>query len=296
MLPIVYSLISVVCWGTSDFTGGYASKRSDAFLITLCAHLSGSALMLTSALVTHAPVPDRASQLWALLAGTMGGTALAIFYRTLAGGKMGLTAPVAALIGAAIPTAFGMMTEGIPGKLPIVGFLLAAAGIWLISRPEERPPILSNCRPRTADDGVLAGDGKRPEGIATAVLCGVGFAGFMLSINQVGNSSVVWSAAYSRSASLVVVGLIVLARRQPIRLDRRGALLALLAGAIDVTGTALFIRADQTGRLDSAVVITSLYPAVTVILARLILKEHFHRWRALGILASLVAVPLIALQ
>jgi drug/metabolite transporter (DMT)-like permease len=88
----------------------------------------------------------------------------------------------------------------------------------------------------------------------------------------------------------------VLARRQPIRLDRRDALLALLAGAIDVTGTALFIRADQTGRLDSAVVITSLYPAVTVILARLILKEHFHRWRALGILAALVAVPLIALQ
>src|SRR5215472_5319489 len=290
MLPIVYSLISVLCWGTSDFTGGYASKRSDAFLITVCAHLSGSALMLTSALVTHAPVPDRASQLWALLAGTMGGTALAIFYRTLAGGKMGLTAPVAALIGAAIPTAFGMMTEGIPGKLPIVGFLLAAAGIWLISRPEERLPILSNGQPRTA------GDRKRPEGIATAVLCGVGFAGFMLAINQVGNSSVVWSAAYSRLASFVVVGLIVLARRQPIRLDRRDALLALLAGAIDVTGTALFIRADQTGRLDSAVVITSFYPAVTVILARLILKEHFHRWRALGILASLVAVPLIALQ
>ena len=290
MLPIAYSLISVLCWGTSDFTGGYASKRSDAFLITLFAHASGTALMLITALATHAPVPDRPSRLWALLAGTMGGVALAIFYRTLAGGKMGLTAPVAALIGAAIPTAFGMFTEGLPGKLPILGFVLAAAGIWLISRPEA-PPQDGQVLTSGAANGT-----KRPEGVGTAVLCGVGFAGFMLAINQVGNSSVLWSAAFSRLASLLVVGLIVVVRRQPFRLERGGALLALFAGAIDVTGTALFIRADQTGRLDSAVVITSLYPAVTVILARIILKEHFHRWRAVGILAALVAVPLIALQ
>ena len=276
MQPLVYSLISVLCWGTSDFTGGFASKRSDAFLITLLAHASGATLMVTLALATHATVPDRSSQLWALAAGAMGGAALAIFYRTLAGGKMGLTAPVAALIGAAIPTAFGMITEGLPGKLPVLGFLLAALGIWLISRPEEAL--------------------GRPEGVSTAVLCGVGFAGFMLAINRVGTSSVLWSAAFARCASLLVVGLIVLARRQPLQLHRHDVLLALFAGAIDVTGTALFIRADQTGRLDSAVVITSLYPAVTVILARVILKEHFHRWRAVGILAALVAVPLIALQ
>lgn len=276
LIPVAFSLIAVLCWGTSDFTGGYASKRSDAFAVTLLAHASGTVLMLTAALATHAPLPSRASELWALAAGSLGGVALAIFYRALAGGKMGLTAPIAALLGAAIPTGFGMLTEGLPGKLPILGFVLAAVGIWLISRPE----------------GPLG----RPEGLSMAVLSGIGFAGFMLCINRVGNSSALWSAAYSRFASFALVGLIVLLRPGKIELHRTDVLLALFAGCIDVTGTALFIRADQTGRLDSAVVITSLYPAVTVVLARLILKEHFHRWRAIGILAALLAVPLIALQ
>jgi len=275
-MPVLNSLLAVLCWGTSDFTGGYASKRSDAFVVTLVAHASGTALMLTLALGSHAPFPSRASELWALAAGAMGGVALAIFYRTLAGGKMGLTAPIAALLGAAIPTGFGIFTEGLPGKLPLVGFVLAAVGIWLISRPEEKL--------------------GRPEGLSMAVLSGIGFAGFILCINRVGSSSVLWSAAHSRFASFACVGMIVLARGKKLELHRNDLLFGLFAGCLDVTGTALFIRADQIGRLDSAVVITSLYPAVTVILARLILKEHFHRWRALGILAALIAVPLIALQ
>lgn len=275
-MPVFYSLLAVLCWGTSDFTGGYASKRSDAFLVTLIAHASGTVLMTTLALATHAPMLSTDSGLWALAAGALGGLALAIFYRALAGGKMGLTAPISALLGAAIPTGFAMLTEGFPGKLPILGFVLAAIGIWLISRPEEKL--------------------GHPEGISMAVVAGIGFAGFMLCIHRVGESSVLWSAAYSRFASFVLVGLIVLLRRSKIDFHRNDLLFGLFAGCIDATGTALFIRAEQIGRLDSAVVISSLYPAVTVILARVILKEHFHRWRALGILAALVAVPLIAMQ
>lgn len=271
-----YSLLAVLCWGTSDFTGGYASKRSDAFLVTLLAHASGAALMLAAALLMHAPFPDHRTELWAIAGGALGGVGLAIFYRTLASGKMGLTAPISALIGAGIPTLFGIITAGIPGPLPIAGFMLAALGIWLISRPE----------------GPLG----RPEGISMAVLAGIGFAGFFLCISRVGRSSVLWSSAHSRLGALALVGLIVLFRPGRHRVHSSDALLALFAGCLDVTGTALFIRADQLGRLDSAVVITSLYPAVTVLLARAILKEHFHRWRAVGILAAILAVPLIALQ
>ncbi len=275
-MPIVYSLLAVLCWGTSDFTGGYASKRSDAFLVTLIAHASGTFLMTTLALSTRAPMLSTNSALWALAAGALGGLALAIFYRALAGGKMGLTAPISALLGAAIPTGVGIWTEGLPGTLPIVGFVLAALGIWLISRPE--------------------GQLGHPEGVAMAVVAGIGFAGFMLCIHRVGDSSVLWSAAFSRFASFAMVAVIVLLRIGKLSFERNDMLLGLLAGCIDATGTALFIRAEQIGRLDSAVVISSLYPAVTVLLARVILKEHFHRWRALGILAALVAVPLIAMQ
>ena len=275
-LPAALSLAAVICWGTSDFTGGYAARRSDAFLVTLFAHATGLILMLVLSFSTHAPVPSRASEYWALAAGALGGSALAIFYRALAMGNMGLTAPIAAVLAAALPTAYGMRVEGTPHAAALIGFLLAGLGIWLISRPE----------------GELA----RPGGLSLAVLAGVGFAGFFISIHRVGDNSAFWSAALSRLGSLLSVAAIVVARRGRPRLDLRDALLALFAGSLDVIGTALFIRADQTGRFDAAVVLTSLYPAITVLLARIFLKERFTRWKTLGILAALAAVPMIALQ
>ena len=188
---------------------------------------------------------------------------------------MGLTAPVAAVLGAAIPAAFTMITHGLPGKLAIAGFLLAGLGIWLISRPD--------------------GSGNY-RGVFMAALAGIGFAGFFICINRTGDSSALWSAVFSRVASLLLVGAIVLFRRRRGPLLRSDAALAIFAGCLDVTGTALFIRANQTGRLDSAVVLSSLYPALTVLLARFFLNEKFTRWKTVGILAARAAVPLIALQ
>ena len=276
LLSTGFALASAACWGTSDFSGGYASKRSDAFLVTLLAHSGGFVLMTGLAIIGGAPFPSRSGELWALAAGALGGTALAVFYRTLASGSMGITAPLAAVLAAGIPTAFAIITEGLPGVLPIIGFVLAVAGIWLMSRP----------------DAVVG----RPEGLFWAVLAGLGFAGFFICINLTGNNSAVWSSAHARLASLILVAAIVLARRGPKTLSLRDAGVGIFAGCLDSTGTLLFIRADQTGRLDAAVVLSSLYPAITVLLARLILKEHFTRWKAVGILAALAAVPMIALQ
>jgi drug/metabolite transporter (DMT)-like permease len=274
LVPAAFSLAAGLCWGTSDFSGGFASRRSDAFLVTLLSHAGGFVLMLTLAFATGADFPSRSSQLWAAAAGLSGGAALIIFYRALSQG-MGLTAPVAAVIGAAIPAAFTMITQGLPGALAIAGFLLAGLGIWLISRP----------------DG--SGDSR---GVLTAVLAGVGFSGFFICISRTGDSSVLWSSVFSRIASLLFVGVIVLLRRRWAPLRRSDAAVALFAGCLDVTGTALFIRAAQSGRLDSVVVLSSLYPALTVLLARIFLKEQFTRLKTVGIVAALAAVPLIALQ
>jgi drug/metabolite transporter (DMT)-like permease len=276
LVPAGFSLGAVLCWGTSDFIGGYAARRANAFFLTTIAHASGGLLMVTLALLNHSEFPSRTSVLWALAAGFVGGGALAIFYRALAMGKMGLTAPVAAVLGAAIPTVFGMFTEGLPGSVQIAGFGLAVAGIWLISRSE---------------------DAGRPEGLGLAALAGIGFAGFFLCVKQAGNgsSSALWIAAVSRSASFVLTSLIVLLERD-FRMTRPSAAFGVLAGCLDVSGSALIIRASQTGRLDAAVVISSLYPAITVLLAWLILKEHLTRWKTVGIFAALAAVPMIALH
>lgn len=271
--PTAFSLAAVFAWGTSDFVGGYASRRTNAFLLTAIAHLSGLLLMTSLALASHSPFPSQTAVVWSLLGGLSGGGALAIFYRALSSGRMGLTAPVAAVLGAAIPTIFGMFREGLPQTAQISGFVVAAAGIWLISRSEDDSP---------------------PAGIGMAALAGVGFAGFYLCMKQAGDASAFWLAATSKVASFTLTGAIVLIGRIPRNIDGSGIGFGVLAGCLDVMGSVLFIRASQTGRLDAAVVLSSLYPAVTVLLARFILREHFTRWKALGMVAALLAVPMIA--
>jgi drug/metabolite transporter (DMT)-like permease len=276
LIPVSFSLAAVFSWGTSDFVGGYAARRVNAFLFTSLAHASGLIMMTALALINGSPFPSRSGVAWALAAGAIGGLALAIFYQALATGKMGLTAPVGALLGAAIPTVFTITTEGLPGAMPIIGFVLAGAGIWLISRPD--------------------GDAGCPEGLGLAALAGVGFAGFYLCVKQAGDSSALWTAALARGASFVATITVVLIGRHFRDMTTGGVALSVVAGCLDVGGSALFVRARQTGRLDAAVVISSLYPAITVLLARIILREHFTRWKTIGMFAALLAVPMIAWQ
>lgn len=258
----------------SDFLGGIGARRANAFLFTAIVHISGMVLMGSLALFTRAPLPGNASLPWALLAGSVGGIALALFYRALASGKMGLTAPVAAVLGAGIPTIVTAFAEGFPGYRHVAGFVLAGIGVWLISRTEDR-----------------AG---RPEGLGLAVLAGIGFAGFYLCIKRAGNGSALWIAVISRTGSFFVTSAFVLFGRHIRAVPPPVLAIAGLAGCLDITGTVVFIRAAQNGRLDEAVVLSSLYPAVTVLLARIFLHEHFSRARTVGMLAALLAVPMVA--
>jgi len=296
VLPVTFSLGSVFTWGTSDFLGGYAVRRANAFQFTTLAHACGTLFMTALAVTNHSAFPSSTSVCWALAAGLSGGAALAIFYRALASGRMGLAAPVAAVVSAGIPTVFAMLTDGLPRTIQLAGFVFAGIGLWLISRPENQ---------------------TRPEGLGLAVVAAIGFAGFFLCVKQAGNAAALWTAGLARFASFVLTGAIVLVLRKrkqdpastgqrerveakvsspnsAISLDLRSTAIAIIAGCLDVSGSALFIRASQIGRLDVSVVISSLYPAITVLLARLLLHEHFSRWRTIGMLAALAAVPMIA--
>jgi drug/metabolite transporter (DMT)-like permease len=159
------------------------------------------------------------------------------------------------------------------GRIPLLGFVIAAVGLWLITRTE---------------------DGAKPQGIGLAVIAGIGFASFYLSVRQAGDVSAFWIAALTRTGGLIVTSLIVLMLRNFREITSAGVRWGVVTGCIDSLGTILFVHSSQSGRLDEAVVISSLYPAVTVLLARLFLKEHFTRWRLVGLLAALAAVPMIA--
>jgi drug/metabolite transporter (DMT)-like permease len=269
----IYALGAVCAWGISDFLGGYTARRFNAFLLTAIGHASGLAMVVTFARANHLAFPSTHSLAWALMAGASGGSALSLFYRALSQGNMGLAAPVATVIGAAIPAIFSIWTQGLPHPLAIAGFGLALVGIWLISRPE---------------------DSKKPKGLGLAFISGIGFAGFYICMRQAGSGAAPWLAAASRSASLIVTLAIVLLSKNFRPVFPAGFAVGALAGCLDVTGTIMFVRASQTGRLDTAVVLTSLYPVITVLLARVFLKEHFTRWKTAGMAAALAAVPMIA--
>ena len=297
--PATCSVTAAFCWGSSDFAGGYASRRANAFTFTAFTHICAIAVMLPIALAQQADFPSGASILWALLAGSVGGFSLAIFYRALSTGQMGLVAPVGALLGAAIPALVDIAMEGSPRRWTLVGFILAILAIWLITRPE---PASGLCALASASgekkvdanpESPKAEAGRRPAGVAMAALAGVGFAGFYLCIHQT-HGSPTWLAIVSRVGSFTATAVAVVAMRAPLALDRPRAAFGMVAGFLDISGSALFIYASQRGRLDEAVVITSLYPAVTVLLARLVLREHFSRWKVVGLVAALAAVPLIA--
>jgi len=273
-IPAADSLIAFGVWGASDFLGGVGARRANAFLFTAIVHLSSLVAVGTVALMIGGPFLGHASLAWSLLAGATGGFALALFYRALARGNMGLVAPVAAVLGAAIPTMVTAFYEGFPSYRHLLGFILAGIGVWLISRTE-------------------AGVG-RPEGLGMAVLAGTGFAGFYLCTHQAGNASALWIGTCSRAGSLLVTGGIVLFGRHLRAVPAQVLGIAIVAGVLDVAGSVVFIRASQIGRLDDAVVISSLYPAITVLLARIFLHEHFSRARTIGMVAALAAVPMIA--
>jgi uncharacterized membrane protein len=273
-LPAAYSLTAVGVWGTSDFLGGVGARRVNAFLFTAIVHLSGLIACAAAAILSGAPFPPLNSFLWSFLAGLLGGFSLVFFYRALAQGNMGLIAPVSAVLSAAIPTVLSAFVDGAPAKRQIFGFLLAAVGVWLISRTES--------------------GSDRPKGFGIAVLAGIGFAGFYICAHQAGNASPLWIGTCSRCGSLAITGTIAVFGRLITKMPGRILTIALVAGVLDIAGSVFFIRAAQIGRLDEAVVISSLYPAITVLLARIFLHEHFSRARTLGMFAALCAVPMIA--
>lgn len=268
----LFALGTVCSWGVSDFLGGYTARRFQPFLLAGLGHLAGTVFVASLALAGHEPVPAWSHLAWAAAGGAAGGLSLGIFYRALSA-NMGLAAPVSAVLSAAIPTAFAMLTRGAPAPLTMVGFALALAGIWLISRPEG---------------------GTRPEGLGLALFAGVGFALFYIFMARAGSGPAFWLATASRGAAFLVTAIVIVAGQKLRPTYSAGFGLGILAGCVDVTGTVLYIHAVQTGRLDTTVILSSLYPTVTVLLARILLKEHFTKWKAVGVIAALAAVPMIA--
>lgn len=272
-----FSLASALSWGGGDFSGGLASKKVNTFQVVAVAHGTGLVLVAALAFVLGETFPGMYAMRWGAFAGISGAVGLAALYRGLAIGKMGIVAPVAAVLTAALPVVYGIRMQGAPKPMQIGGFVLATVAIILISKPERAQGV--------------------PKGLGLAILAGIGFGGFLICINRAGNASVFWPLVAARVVSLTfMLLLIIFTGREQVKAALSGKLwlLMMTAGALDTAGNALFVLATQVGRLDVAAVLSSLYPASTVLLARFVLHERMSAVQNGGMVAALVSIPLIA--
>lgn len=280
----VFGLASATSWGGGDFCGGLATRRAPVFTVAAVSKLASLSAMLILAWLRAEQIPSLHVLLWAGAAGVGGAVGLMALYQALAVGVMGIAAPVSAVIAATMPVVFAAFSEGLPTWVQFVGFGLALVAVWFISRPPAPALALSE---------------RQPRGLRLAALAGIGFGGFYIFISQARSAAVFWPLAASQLITLVTIMAVVFAM---ILAHRRGVFdipvqiipMMLLAGVLDAGGNAFFLLAEHAGRLDVAAVLASLYPTSTVVLARVILSERVSSTQAVGIIAALASIPLIA--
>jgi drug/metabolite transporter (DMT)-like permease len=283
VLTVVCGLGSALTWGAADFSGGWASKKGSILPVIFFAEIIGAALLLILAFFVPEPADWGRQFFWGGLAGLSGTCGLAALYRGLAGGRMGVVAPVSAVLTACIPILFTFLTTGPPQNHQIVGFVLGLAAVWLLSSTGKPAAGTAEARP---------GDFKTE--LFLSLLAGLGFAGFFICIGHVPDGAYIRPLLGARVAALFFLGLILVRKGQSIFPGPTQRPYAALAGLLDTVSNALFVVAVHKGRLDVAAVLTSMYPAVTVMLAWGFLKERLTPFQWSGFFAALISLVLIA--
>jgi drug/metabolite transporter (DMT)-like permease len=276
LASVAFGLASAASWGAGDFSGGLATRRAPAAGVVIASQGVGIALLVVLALATGEAVPSAGQFGWAALAGANGAFGLLALYSALASGRMGIAAPISGVVGAVVPVLAGMRLHGPPGALRLTGFGLALVGVWLLTAavgPAQR---------------------ARPRELALPFLAGVSFGLFLVFIHRAGGAGILWPLTTARGTSIAVLAALGLVT-STLRLPGRSALaLTALAGLLDTGGNAFFVLAAQTGRLDVAGVLSSLYPAATVVLACLLLGERLTGRQTAGAAATLAAIACVS--
>ncbi len=195
----VLGLTAAIIWGAADFSGGIGARYLRVYWLLAISHASSLIALVLLAHLLHQPIPSERILAYGLISGLAGGTALLVFYYALSLGSMGTTAAVTGLLTAALPVLFSLTTIGAPSRRQLVGFVLAAGAIWLISSPSS------------SNEHVVEGQRKK---LALAVISGTGFGIFLIALREANSGGLFWPLAASRvgSLSLAILGGLILSR------------------------------------------------------------------------------------
>ncbi|WP_067486643.1 EamA family transporter [Actinomadura hibisca] len=282
------ALAAAFGYGVADFLGGAVTRRSSVLRTLLWCVPAGLLLTLAGALLTGGD-PAAGPMAWGLAAGLAGGAGLITFYRALARGPMSVVAPVSALTSALLPITVGLLRGERLDTAVLAGLLLCLVAIGLVSMEND------GTAEKTASTRGLLDNGP-----VMAAVSGACFGTFFTVVKQAGDSAGLWPLVGARIGTLTVVlaALLALSRLRPGLLGppmRGRALLALalLSGALDAAANVLYFLAAQRGLLSLAAVLTSLYPAITVLMARIAYSERLRAVQSAGLLVAVAGVALV---
>jgi drug/metabolite transporter (DMT)-like permease len=297
----ILALAAAVLYGTADFLGGVSSRRASVFAVLATTVPAGAAVVIVVALLGEAPglgsllghglgsptsVGGWGAFGWAAVSGICGAAGLIAFYAGFAAAPISVVAPVAALVSTMLPVGVAVAGGERPTSRMVAGGLICLVAIVLVSAPPAGR--------RGRDDPDLRAAGWL-RGLGYGVAAGAGFGLFFLCLKNAGQSGVLWPVAISRTAgTLIAVGIALATRTRPWRREGGGpGVIALVSGAVDAAANVCYVLATRAGLFGLAVVITSLYPGMTVLLARWVLGERMRWLQRAGLLLAAAGVVLL---
>jgi drug/metabolite transporter (DMT)-like permease len=282
-MVILLGLAAAVLYGGGDFIGGMATRRMHVLTVLMLAETAGAITALAAALIAPGAVSP-AGLAWGFSAGVIGGLGLIIFYVGLATGPMSVVAPVSGLVSTVLPVGVALAWGERPGAGVYAGALLCLVAVVLASS--------------AGDTAASRGKGRPGRAVAYGTASGTAFGLFFLLIRNAGQSGAVWPVAAGRIGELVAVLATALVLRRGLQargFDGRLLLAATFAGVIDVIANICYVAATRTGQFGLAVVMASLYPGVTVLLARVVLGERLRWIQRAGLAIAALGIVLIAI-
>jgi drug/metabolite transporter (DMT)-like permease len=298
-VPYLLALGSAVLYGAADFVGGLTSRRADTIAVVLVAQFAG--LLLLALLVPLLPsvTPTSRDLLWGAAAGLCGSVGVALLYRGLAIGTMAIVAPTTAICAVTLPLAYGYVRGEALSTLAIAGIALALVSIVLVAQ-ESRHELV----PTAAIDYDLDGETvpapsalpalrRIPPGLGLALVSGIAVGGFYVALSHARPDAGMWPLLVARGASVTLLGGLAILGGRSLRMPASATAMAIAAGVVDMVANGLYLAATWSGMLSVIVTLSSLYPASTVLLARLVLGERLNTMQSIGVVCALIAVVLI---
>ena len=282
-MAIVLGLLVALFYGSGDFLGGLASKRTPAVTVVLGSFALSAVLVAVTTggwyLVGSPPTPEGRDLWLGVAVGLTGPLAVSLLYRGLAMGRMSVVAPITAVVAAIVPLVWALVDGERPSPIALIGVAVALVSIVLVAGAPEHED-----HPDAAAAAPLA------KVIPPAVASGLGFGALFVLLGETSSDAGLWPLLVARPVAVVVTAAAALALALRAGRSARAIIPARVAwpvvagaGVLDITANAIYLAATNAGLLSIVAVLSSLYPAATVVLARIVLGERLHRVQVVGL-------------